>query len=90
MAKVGVKLTLTYKRLTLFKLLSQKKFTKLIIIFIVIANALFTSFLVKYAAYNMLGQQLTDYVKGGKIINVHKGLYQKVVLPNKISSINIF
>ena len=90
MAKVGVKLTLTYKRLTLFKVLSLKKFTKLIIIFIVIANVLFTLFLVKYAAYNMLGQQLTDYVKGGKIINVHKGLHQKEVLPNKISSINIF
>ena len=44
------------------KVLSQKKFTKLIIIFIVIVNLLFTLFLVKYVAYNMLGQQVTDSV----------------------------
>ena len=44
--KVGVKLALTYKRLTLFKVLSQKKFTKLIIIFMAIANVLFTLSLV--------------------------------------------
>ena len=60
MGKVGVKFALTYKRLTLFKVLSQKKFTKLIIIFIVIVNVSFTLFLVKYVAYSMLGQQLTD------------------------------
>ena len=90
MGKVGVKLALTYKRRTIFKVLTQKKFIKLIIIFIVIVNVLFTLFLVKYLAYNMLGQQLTDFVEGETIINVHKGLRQKAVLPNKITSINIF
>ena len=74
----------------MLKVLSQKKFTKLIIIFIVIVNVLFTLFLVKYVAHNMIGQQLTDFVEGGTIINVHKGLRQKVLLPNKITSINIF
>ena len=62
MGKVDVKLALTYERLTLFKVLSQKKFTKLIIIFTVIVNLLFTLFLVKYVAYSMLGEQLTDSV----------------------------
>ena len=74
MGKVGVKLVLTYKRRTIFKVSTQKKFTKLIIIFIVIVNVLFNLFLVKYVAYNMLGQRLTDFVEGGTIINVHKGL----------------
>ena len=55
MGKVGVKPALTYKRLKIFKVFSQKKFTKLIVIFIVIVNELFTLFLVKYVAYNMLG-----------------------------------
>ena len=55
-----MKLALAYKRLTIFKVLSQKKFAKLIIIFIVIVNMFFTLFLVKYAAYNMLGQLLAD------------------------------
>ena len=49
-----------YKRLKLFKVLPQKKFIKLIIIFIVMVNVLFTLFLVKYVAYSMLDQQLTD------------------------------
>ena len=62
MGKVDVKLALTYKGLTIFKVLSQKKFTKLIITFIVIVNVLFALFLVKYVAYNMLSQQLTDFV----------------------------
>ena len=74
MGKVGVKIVLTYKRRTIFKVSTQKKFTKLIIIFIVIVNVLFNLFLVKYVAYNMLGQRLTDFVEGGTIINVHKGL----------------
>ena len=90
MGKVGVKFALTYKRLTLFKVLSQKKFTKLIIIFIVIVNVLFPLFLVKHVAYIMFGEQLTDSVYGGTIIDVHKGLDQKVVLPNKITFHNIF
>ena len=72
-----------------FSVLSQKEFTKLIIIFIVIVNVLFTLFFVQYVAYNMLGQQMTDSVLGRTITNVHKGLHQ-VVLPNKITSINIF
>ena len=46
----------------MLKVLSQKKFTKLIIIFIVIVNVLFTLFLIKYVAHNMIGQQLTDFV----------------------------
>ena len=62
MGKVGVKLALIYKRLIMLKVLSQKKFTKLIIIFIVIVNVLFTLFLIKYVAHNMIGQQLTDFV----------------------------
>ena len=38
------------------------KITKLIITFIVTVNVLFALFLVKYVAYNMLSQQLTDFV----------------------------
>ena len=45
-----------------FQSFVSKKFTKLIIIFIVIVNVLFTLFHVKYVACNILGQQLTDFV----------------------------
>ena len=38
----------------------------------------------------MLGQKLTDSVQGGRIINVDKGLRQKVVPPNKFTFMNIF
>ena len=72
------------------KLQSNTFVTKEVIIFIVIVNVLFTLFLVKYVAYNMLGQQFTNSVQGGTIIYVHKGFRQKVVLPRKITFINIF
>ena len=45
-----------------FQSFVTKKFTKLIIIFIVIINVLFTLFHVQYVACNILGQQLTDFV----------------------------
>ena len=61
--KVGVKLALTYKKLILFKFFSQKKFAKIIIIFILKVNLLLTLFLVKYVTYSMLGQWLTVFVE---------------------------
>ena len=83
-----MKLALTYKKLILFKFFSQKKFTKIIIIFILKVNLLLTLFLVKYVTYSMLGQRLTVfveqlYVEGGTIKNVHKGLGQKMIFPPK-------
>ena len=55
MGKVGVKPALTYKRLKIFKAFSQNKFTKLIIIFIVIVNELFTLFLVNVCGLQYVG-----------------------------------
>ena len=88
--KVGVKLALTYKRLTLFKVLSQKKFTKLIIIFMAIANVLFTLSLVCGLQYVRSTLDRFRLRWKYRFINVYKGLHQKVLPPNKIASINIF
>ena len=67
---IGMKLALTYKKLTLFKVLSQKKYTELIVILIGIVNVLFTLFIVKYVTYSMLSLRMTNFVYGGTIINV--------------------
>ena len=81
-----MKLALKYKKLTLFKVLSQKKYTKLTVISIVIVNVLFTLFTVKYVTYSMLGLRMTNFAYGGAIINVIKRSRRKVVLPKKLLS----
>ena len=81
-----MKLALKYKKLTLFKVLSKKKYTKLTVISIVIVNVLFTLFIVKYVTYSMLGLRMTNFAYGGTIINVIKRSRRKVVLPKKLLS----
>ena len=66
-----------------------KRFTKLTTIFTVIANVLFTFYLVKRVAYSMLGQLLIDFIWDRITINVAIGLHWKVGLPSRATSINI-